>query len=183
MYAAYVPLGPIMMLHACGQLDIVRMKIDHLFEEADAEIIKEKMKAIIERLQYIYKFVKIIEDVFTVAYELTLKGTTLILPVAFYEFIEAAHRGELSVELITFIIGGILISSSPCYYSDLLMEKGEKVRLSLYSCGWELFYDRSTRTTLQILLLYALRPVAIRTVFRTLCLEALTDVSIHLNPY
>ncbi|KAJ8707364.1 hypothetical protein PYW08_010616 [Mythimna loreyi] len=186
MYIAYVPLGPIFVLHICGQLELVEKRIDDLFVVYDDIIIRKKLKSIIMQLQYIYSFVDRINQIFKIAYELTLKGSTLMLPITCYEVLDflaldllkfslqAFKHGEVRLEFIMFIVGGTLISSSPCYYSDLLMEKGENVRLALYTCGWELHYDRRTRTTLQLMLQRALRPIAIQTIFRALCLDTLT---------
>ncbi|XP_022834752.1 uncharacterized protein LOC111362319 [Spodoptera litura] len=175
-YVAYVPLGPIFMLHASGQLELIKNQIDDLFSECDPEKIRMKLRDIIMKLQYIYSIVDDMKGVFKIGYEIALKGTALLLPVTIYAVLEAAKKGEVSMEFICFIIGGIMLCTSPCYYSDLLMEKGEAVRLSLYMCGWEQHYDRRTRTTLQLMLLRALRPIAIQTLFRTLCLDALTDL-------
>lgn len=55
MYIAYVPLGPIFMLHACGQLELVKSRIDDLFVECDDQVIRRKLKSIIAQLQYIYR--------------------------------------------------------------------------------------------------------------------------------
>ncbi|XP_050555502.1 uncharacterized protein LOC126911605 [Spodoptera frugiperda] len=175
-YTSYVPLGPIFMLHASGQLELVRNRIEDLFLECDAEAIRVKLKGIIMKLQYIYSAVDDMKKVFKFGYEITLKGTAVILPITFYAVLETAKNGEISLEFISFIVGGIMISGAPCYYSDLLMEKGEALRMSLYTCGWEQHYDRRTRTTLQLMLQHALRPIAIQTIFRTLCLDALTDL-------
>ncbi|XP_049705531.2 uncharacterized protein LOC110375040 [Helicoverpa armigera] len=176
MYAAFVPLGPIFILHACGQLVLVKLRIDDLFVECDDEVIRKKLKGIILHLQYVHSFVDRIQQVFKIGYELTLKFTALILPITIYAVLEGFYRGEVNVEFVTFIVGGVMISGSPCYYSDLLMEKGEDVRMSLYTCGWEQHYDRRTRTTLQLMLQNALKPIAIQTVFTVMCLDALTDL-------
>uniref|UniRef100_A0A2A4J2M8 Odorant receptor n=1 Tax=Heliothis virescens TaxID=7102 RepID=A0A2A4J2M8_HELVI len=176
MYAAFVPLGPIFILHACGQLVLVKNKIDGLFVECDDEVIRLKLRGIILHLQYVHSFVDRIQEVFKIGYELTLKFTALILPITVYAVLESFYRGEVTLEFFSFIIGGVMISGCPCYYSDLLMEKGEDVRMSLYTCGWEQHYDRRTRTTLQLMLQNALKPVAIQTVFTVMCLDALTDL-------
>lgn len=47
MYRAFVPLGPFLMLHASGQLAIVKKRIDNLFTELNDDVIKEKLREII----------------------------------------------------------------------------------------------------------------------------------------
>ncbi|XP_030027609.1 odorant receptor 23a [Manduca sexta] len=176
MYMSFVPLGPVFMLHCCGQLELIVMRLENLFIKYTHEEANEKLKDIIRHLQNIYGFVKNIEKCFTGFYELTLKATTITLPIAVYEIIESCHRRELRMEFLVFIFGAMIISSSPCYYSHLLMEKGEQVRLAVYCSGWEVVQSRAARSTLMVILVRALQPIAIRTMFRTICLDALTDL-------
>lgn len=55
LYAAFVPLGPTFMLHACGQLEVVKSRVETLFKNDDKEEIKAQLKEIIRHLQYIYE--------------------------------------------------------------------------------------------------------------------------------
>lgn len=54
MYIAFVPLGPIFMLHACGQLELVQKKIEVLFE-GNSDGTEERLKEIIKQLQYVFR--------------------------------------------------------------------------------------------------------------------------------
>lgn len=58
MYTAFVPLGPSFMLHACGQLEVLKMRIDLLFNGDDVNEVAEKLKDIVKQSQYIYEYVK-----------------------------------------------------------------------------------------------------------------------------
>lgn len=56
MYIAFVPLGPIFMLHSATQLTLVRKSVDRLYmNEVDGKDINEKLKGIIRHLQRIYE--------------------------------------------------------------------------------------------------------------------------------
>lgn len=58
MFLGFEPLGPILMLHACSQLEIVESKILGLFSEpADSKTVREKLKEVITLLQKVYKYV------------------------------------------------------------------------------------------------------------------------------
>lgn len=49
-----IPLGPILMLHACGQLEVIKGEIDGLFD-GDTRDVHDKLKEIVKKLQYTYK--------------------------------------------------------------------------------------------------------------------------------
>lgn len=56
LYISFVPLGPMLMLHATGQLVVMRSRIDVLFKSGgDIEEIGVKLNGIIKELQYIYQ--------------------------------------------------------------------------------------------------------------------------------
>ncbi|XP_013164452.1 PREDICTED: uncharacterized protein LOC106115570 [Papilio xuthus] len=178
MYIAFAPLGPIFMLHVCGQLELVKNRVLMIYHNNsfDNEKVLNNLKDVIVHLQKIYSFVDGLKSSLKVLYEMTLKATILILPITFFLVIQSFKNGEVSLEFITIIIGAITLSGIPCYYSDLLMETGESVRLAIYSSKWEMYWDRRVRSLLLIALVRTERPVAIRSMFRPLCLDALTDV-------
>lgn len=75
-----------------------------------------------------------------------------------------------------------------CVYVFCLYIQSESLREAIYFSGWEKTCDKGTRSTLLIILVRASRPVVLKTMFRDICLDALTDVSILsqcviINPY
>ncbi|KAI8434115.1 hypothetical protein MSG28_012255 [Choristoneura fumiferana] len=123
--------------------------------------------SVIEEINY----VQLINDVFKVLYEISLKASAIMLPITLYQVIDSFKRHELCMEYMAFILTASLLCYVPCYYSDLLMEKGEALRLAIYSSGWEYQYDKSARYKLIIMLTVAIRPISIRSIFRTVCLD------------
>nr|QLI62058.1 odorant receptor 15 [Streltzoviella insularis] len=178
MYIGFAPMGPIFMLHACGQLEILKKRMQNLFANNGDDLgeTRTKLKNIVKHLQEIYHFVDDIKESFEVLYEIILKTTVFVIPIAFYEVIHSFQQGRFSLEFCTFIIGGITFCYVPCYYGDLLMEKGESLRQAVYMSGWERYWDRSTRSTLVLMLSRAAKPLAIQTVFRIVCLDTFTEL-------
>ncbi|KAJ0171053.1 hypothetical protein K1T71_013252 [Dendrolimus kikuchii] len=168
-----IPLGPIFMLHICGQLEIVKIKFENVFENDNTD---EMLKGIVQNLQYIYSFVSEINDCFMIIYEIMLKQNILLLPFTSHAIIQSIKRGEVTVEFAGIFMQSIITSSIPCYYGDLLMQKGEELRLAAYNCGWERVHKLKARKTLLIIMTRALRPVAIESIFSTICLDTLTEV-------
>nr|AII01074.1 odorant receptor [Dendrolimus houi] len=168
-----IPLGPIFMLHICGQLELVKIKFENVFENDNTD---EMLKGIVKNLQYIYSFVREINDCFTVIYEIMLKQNILLLPFTSHAMIQSIKRGEVTAEFAGILLQSIITSSIPCYYGDLLMQKGEELRLAAYNCGWERVHKPKARKTLLIIMTRALRPVAIESIFSTICLDTLTEV-------
>nr|ARO70521.1 Odorant Receptor 58-2 [Dendrolimus punctatus] len=168
-----IPLGPIFMLHICGQLELVKMKFEKVFENDNTD---EILKDIVQKLQYIYSFVGEINDCLMFIYEVMLKQNILLLPFTSHAIIQSIKRGEITAEFLGILLQSIITSSIPCYYGDLLMQKGDELRDSAYNCGWECVYKPKARKTLLIIMTRALRPVAIQSVFSTICLDTLTEV-------
>ncbi|KAJ0171055.1 hypothetical protein K1T71_013254 [Dendrolimus kikuchii] len=168
-----IPLGPIFMLHICGQLELVKIKFENVFENDNVD---EILRGIVQNLQYIYSFVSEINDCFMIIYEIMLKQNILLLPFTSHAIIQSIKRGEVTVEFAGILLQSIITSSIPCYYGDLLMQKGEELRLAAYNCGWERVHKPKARKTLLIIMARALRPVAIESIFSTMCLDTLTEV-------
>ncbi|KAI8437125.1 hypothetical protein MSG28_010475 [Choristoneura fumiferana] len=168
---------------AANWLEIVKFRISNLFNGGryEPKEIRERLKHIVMPLQEILEFVHLLKETFRVIYEVYMKATTIVFPIAFYEIIESFKEGHGSFEYMTFIVAGSVLCFASCYYSDLLMEKGDSVRLSVYTSGWECHPDSGMRRTLLITLSRLERDVAIRTLFRTVNLDAFSEASLFLN--
>lgn len=59
---AFVPLGPSLMLHACGQLEVLKMEIEVCFKSENIEEVLKKFKKIIKQLKYIYAYVDLLTN-------------------------------------------------------------------------------------------------------------------------
>ncbi|XP_050664594.1 uncharacterized protein LOC126965196 [Leptidea sinapis] len=177
VYLSFSPLGPIAILHACGQLEIARMRSLNIFSQCDnRDDAKKIIKSVAKAFQEIYSFVDVINMSLYFYYEVLFKAGGVLFPVAVYQIIQTCKEGNLSIDVIAILIGGLVLCCVPCYFSDMLMEMSEKARFALYSCGWENYKESDMRLTLLILLTRTIQPVAIRTVFRNVCLDALTDI-------
>ncbi|NP_001103623.1 olfactory receptor 33 [Bombyx mori] len=175
LYTSVLPLGPIFLLHGCAKLEIVRLNIKNLFDNDDY-VVQERLKKTVLQMQDIYCYSHEINECFQILYEFLLKATSLVLPITIFAVIQALGRGQFIPEFFAFIFGAFMVGTTPCYYSNMLMEKSEDVRMTLYSCGWETRFDLNTRKCIILMLCRALRPVSIRTIFRSVSLTTLTDV-------
>ncbi|XP_061711262.1 odorant receptor 2a-like isoform X2 [Cydia pomonella] len=178
MYVGFDPIVPIFMLHLCGQLDILNLRISKMFSDTEHsdEAVRKNLTEIILKLQDVYKFIQVIKTNFTVLYEFMMKTTTFLLPLTAFQITESLRNGEINIEFIGFFTGVILHFYIPCYYSDLLMETGEKFRLAIYSCGWEKHSDMRTLRTILFMLTRAIKPVVISTIFCAICLDTFAQM-------
>uniref|UniRef100_A0A0K8TU70 Odorant receptor n=1 Tax=Epiphyas postvittana TaxID=65032 RepID=A0A0K8TU70_EPIPO len=177
MYSGFAPFGPLCILNACAQMDIVMMRVNHLFDEGfDKEKSPKQLQNLVKFTQNIYGFVDQINDIFQVLYEMCLKASAILIPISLYLIIEGFSEGKLYYDYVMFSYMASLLCFVPCYYSDYLKEKGDDLRCAIYASGWEKFYDRNTRVTLRIMLIRATRSLSIKTVFRAVCLEAFSDL-------
>nr|QMS80345.1 odorant receptor [Histia rhodope] len=179
MYVGFSPLGPIFMAHACGQLEIVMTRIKSIFTERNYDEREAKIKLIdvVQRMQRIYRFVDSINNTCELYYQITLNSTSLMLPLIVYMVIKDFQMDKV-FQYITFIFGSFLMTFIPCSYSTLLLAKGDEMRESIYMSGWERHLDRDARATIIIVLTRASRPISIHTLFKTINLDAFTDVNI-----
>ncbi|XP_026328580.1 odorant receptor 2a-like [Hyposmocoma kahamanoa] len=179
MYNSLVPLGPVLMLHASGQLALLESRLKNLFPDQgfSAEETNKTLKDIAKELTIIYSFVEKIQEAFQALYDITLKGTAFVLPLLAYSIVQAMRNKRIPPENpVPIFIGAILFGSFPCYYSDKLLEHSDSFREGIYSCGWEKHWDRSSRVVLLVILTRTSRLMVIRTMFRVVCLDTLADV-------
>uniref|UniRef100_A0A0K8TUW5 Odorant receptor n=1 Tax=Epiphyas postvittana TaxID=65032 RepID=A0A0K8TUW5_EPIPO len=173
MYIGFDPLVPIFMLHLCGQISILKIRLSKVFSDpSDSdEMVREKLRTLILKLQDIYSFIEVIKTNFTMLYEFNMKTTTFLLPLSAFQVTESLRHGEINLEFFGFFTGVILHFYMPCYYSDLLMETGNDFRQALYLCGWEQHSDLRARRTILFMMTRATKPLVISTVFYAICLD------------
>nr|ARO70506.1 Odorant Receptor 20-2 [Dendrolimus punctatus] len=173
VYVCSTPLGPLFMLHACSQLELVKIKFEDIFKKDDVE---KRLSDIVEDLQLAYGFIAEINKSFTIIYEIMMKEFSVRCPVTCYAFVKAFSHREFAVEHVIVIVATMIFTAMPCYYSDLLMSKGEEVRQAAYDCGWERVFNPGARKTLLIIVNRASNPTAVKSIFCTINLDTLTNV-------
>ncbi|NP_001091786.1 olfactory receptor 30 [Bombyx mori] len=177
LFVAFDPLVPIFVLHACGQLDLLSLRITKLFSDTkNPRIIAKELKVIISKLQELYGFVNFIKVNFSILYEYNMKITTISMPLSAFQVVESLRRGEFNIEFTYFFFGCILHFVMPCYYSNLLMERSENFRFAIYSCGWENHHDKNIRQMLLFMLTRATEPLGIATVFTNNSLDTFAEM-------
>nr|AII01066.1 odorant receptor [Dendrolimus houi] len=175
VYLCAPPVGPLFMLHACSQLEQVKIKFEDIFKKDNVE---KRLSDIVKDLQHAYGFIAEINKCFTIIYEITMKEFSIRFPVTCYAFMKAFSRGEFAVEYVVVIATITILTTVPCYYSDLLMSKGEEVRQAAYACGWERVFNPGARKTLLIIINRACTPTAVKSIFCTINLDTLTNVRV-----
>ncbi|XP_045532968.1 uncharacterized protein LOC123720416 [Pieris brassicae] len=176
MYIAGPALGPILMLHGCGQLELVRRRIAETYSKRKKGFEVHNLKLAAKHLSMTYNFMKKTNESLQMFHEIIFKAVIVILPILFYQLKEGNTNREMNIEIIGFVFGATLLCGLPCYYGDLLMEKTNDIKMALYSCGWEHHVEREPRTLILLLMIRVDRPVGLSTMFLDICLEQLTDI-------
>nr|BAH66363.1 olfactory receptor [Bombyx mori] len=93
------------------------------------------------------------------------------------ERITSFNKNQTRKIIICVITGGrTSCESARVGTTTLPISASEDVCMTLYSCGWETRFDLNTRKCIILMLCRALRPVSIRTIFRSVSLTTLTGV-------
>ncbi|XP_063368188.1 uncharacterized protein LOC134656558 [Cydia amplana] len=177
MYAGFNVLGPIFIMHACGQIQVAIQQLDRLFMDNDIDVddVLKKLKNITHRLQHINSFVDQIRHTHQLLYEMCLKTSISCVAISSFAIIESYKEGSLNIHLICFSFAALMQSGIPCYYSEVLLGKGEELRVAIYECGWERFWIPKSRSIILVLLTRNMRPLGIYSVFSIVSLKAFAD--------
>ncbi|XP_068631444.1 uncharacterized protein [Battus philenor] len=178
MYVGFDPLAPILLLHVCGQIEILNLHIRNLMViVTDVNEIRRNLKIINRKMQTLYSFLNSVRSNFIELFEINMKTTTFILPLAAFQIVQSLHHNELNLEFFCFFCAGFIHFFIPCYYSNLLMEKGDNLREAIYSCGWENQPDVEIRKTVLLMLTRCSVPLGMRTIFHTVNLQTFAEMS------
>ncbi|CAH2239269.1 jg21898 [Pararge aegeria aegeria] len=176
-YIAFDPLVPVIVAHTCGQLELISNRLLKVFVNGkNMEEINENLKDINIKLVEIYRIIDTVQKNFVVLYEFMMKTTTFLISFSAFQIVEGAKHNGISVEFVSFFFGAILHFYSPCYFSNLLMDKSEQLRQAIYSCGWELQPNIRTRKCILLMLTRTTKSVVIRTVFMPICLDTFAEL-------
>ncbi|XP_063626985.1 odorant receptor 2a-like [Cydia splendana] len=179
MYVGFNPLGPIFIMHACGQMDLAIRQVRRLFLENNIKIEERirRLRDIVRLVQNIYSFVDQIQETHKLLFEMYLKTSTVVIPISCFGIIESYHEGNLSLDLIGYVFACYTQCFIPCYYCEFLLSKGEEFRNAIYSCGWERYWGSRSRSMILLMLTRTARPLRIHALFSIVCFEAFANVN------
>ncbi|XP_023942486.2 odorant receptor 2a-like [Bicyclus anynana] len=178
MYIAFDPLVPVIIAHICGQMELISNRLLNIFSAAkNMEDIHQNLKEINMKLMEIYSIIETLQKNFVVLYEFVMKTTTFLISFSAFQIVEGAKHNGVSVEFVSFFFGAILHFYSPCYFSNLLMDKSEGLRQAIYSCGWEMIPNTRIRKTILLMLTRTTKSLVIRTVFVPICLDTFAEMA------
>ncbi|XP_047996400.1 uncharacterized protein LOC125234235 [Leguminivora glycinivorella] len=174
MYAGFNPLGPIFLMHACGQIQVTIQRVQRLFSDDDIDVddLLKKLKDITRLTQRIYSFVDQIQHTHRLLYEMCIKTSVICLSTSLFAITESYKEGSVSFDLICYTFACTVQCGIPCYYCEVLLGKGEQLRVAIYECGWERFWVPKSRSIILVLLARTARPLGIYSVFSTVSLMA-----------
>nr|AST36271.1 putative odorant receptor OR41 [Hedya nubiferana] len=121
MFVAFYPLGPIFMLQACGQIELVIRKLGRLFKDdnIDSDETVKSLQDIARHVQDIYRYVSIRNKKFNLYVFTTCLGCTrtVILFLSFVDIIQKTHTAlyEMCLKTTTFLIPLSLIGFVESY--------------------------------------------------------------------
>ncbi|GBP29612.1 hypothetical protein EVAR_79161_1 [Eumeta japonica] len=184
-FVGFEPMAPSILLHVCGQLEVVRMRIAKLFpdDSYDKKDTERKMREVVTYLQEIYRSVEETSKIFVVVYEMVMKFNTLLVPLTGFQILQTLKDNpkDIPIDFIVLEFAYVLHSYVPCYYSDLLLQKSYEVREALYACGWERHWtDKRERARLLLVLCRTTKPLVLRAVFRDVSLRAFAEFSLRV---
>nr|AYN64395.1 odorant receptor OR5 [Rhyacophila nubila] len=177
LYMGFDPLIPIFSLHICGQLELVNERLKKVFRKnIDILETRQRISAIVEHLQEIYRYSEDVNTVSTSVYEAIFSSTPFLSTAAAFQTFSCLKTGQLPYEFAFFFIATVVHIFIPSYYGDLLLEKSLSVCQAVYDCNWECHADKSACRTLSIVMLRAQRPLQLSTMFKPVSLMLFSEV-------
>ncbi|XP_072750310.1 odorant receptor 10-like [Anoplolepis gracilipes] len=128
-----------LVLHACGQIDIMRQKFSEINEKKERDVTKDIMKTLIVRHQRIISFSKNIEALFSnIALIQFVSNTLVICCLGFLIVISIGVPGG-SMMLIKSVFFYFVMSLEAfiyCFVGEYLSTKGEMIGDAVYESNW-----------------------------------------------
>nr|WCC57410.1 odorant receptor 10 [Papilio glaucus] len=175
IFFGFDPLVSIFVLHVCGQIEILSRQLMCLTDLTNEKDILDKLKNINKKLQALYKFSKSLRSNFMEVFELQIKTTIFLSSFTLFQIVQSLYHFEINVEFAMMLFACTLHFFIGCYYGDFLMNKGMKLRESIYCCGWEKQPNIKIRKTVLLMLTRCNNPPSIRSVFYPVNLETFSE--------
>nr|WCC57343.1 odorant receptor 8 [Papilio dardanus] len=177
VYVGFDPLASIFILHVCGQVEILSLRMKNvMLESTNPNEILANLKRINQRLQALHTFHNCVQSSFVELFEFNMKTTTFLLPFSAFQIVQSLKHWELNMEFIGFFGSYIIHFLMPCYYSNLLMDKSNDLREAIYSCGWEKQPNIQIRKTVLFMLARCGIPLSMTTIFHPVNLATFAEV-------